>query len=95
MSSREVGSSVCVCVLVTWLCLTLCDPIYYSPPDSSVHGILQARILKSIHSFLWGIFRTQGSNPSLPHCRQIFFLLSEPPKKTEGSPGRVVGNKGN
>ena len=27
-----------------------------------------------------GIFPTQGSNPGLPHCRQIF-LLSEPPGK--------------
>ena len=28
------------------LCLTLCDPMDYSPPGSSVHGILQARILE-------------------------------------------------
>ena len=27
-------------------CLTLCNPMDYSPPDSSVHGILQARILE-------------------------------------------------
>ena len=27
-------------------CLTLCNPIYCSPPDSSVHGILQVRILE-------------------------------------------------
>ena len=27
-------------------CLTLCDPMGYSPPGSSVHGILQARILE-------------------------------------------------
>ena len=27
-------------------CPTLCDPIDGSPPDSSVHGILQARILE-------------------------------------------------
>ena len=33
-------------VLVTWLCLTLCKPMYYSPPGSSVHGILQAGILE-------------------------------------------------
>ena len=26
------------------LCLTLCDPMDCSPPGSSVHGILQARI---------------------------------------------------
>ena len=28
------------------LCPTLCDPMDYNPPGSSVHGILQARILK-------------------------------------------------
>ena len=28
------------------LCPTLCDPIYGSPPGSSVPGILQARILE-------------------------------------------------
>ena len=27
-------------------CPTLCDPMDYSPPGSSVHGILQARILE-------------------------------------------------
>ena len=27
-------------------CLTLCDPMDYSPPGSSVHGILQARLLE-------------------------------------------------
>ena len=31
---------------VTQSCLTLCDPVDCSPPGSSVHGILQARILK-------------------------------------------------
>ena len=28
------------------LCLILCNPMDYSPPGSSVHGILQARILE-------------------------------------------------
>ena len=27
-------------------CPTLCDPVIYSPPGSSLHGILQARILE-------------------------------------------------
>ena len=27
-------------------CLTFCDPMDCSPPDSSVHGILQAKILE-------------------------------------------------
>ena len=31
---------------VTQLCLTLCDPIGSSLPGSSLHGILQARILE-------------------------------------------------
>ena len=33
-------------VLVTQSCLTLCDPMDYSPPGPSVHGILQARTLE-------------------------------------------------
>ena len=36
-------TSVC---LLTQSCPTLCDPMSYSPPDSSVHGISQARILE-------------------------------------------------
>ena len=27
-------------------CPTVCDPVDYSPPGSSIHGILQARILE-------------------------------------------------
>ena len=33
-------------MLVSQSCLTLCDPMDCSPPGSSVHGILQARILE-------------------------------------------------
>ena len=33
-------------VLVTQSCQTLCDPVDYSPLGSSVHGILQLRILE-------------------------------------------------
>ena len=39
-------------VLVDWpvsvaqSCLTLCNPVDCGPPGSSVHGILQARILE-------------------------------------------------
>ena len=35
-------------VLVAQLCPTLCNPMDYSPPSSSVHGILQTRILQWI-----------------------------------------------
>ena len=36
---------VCPCVLSRFSRVQLCDPMDCSPPDSSVHGILQARIL--------------------------------------------------
>ena len=43
-----------------------CDPKNCSPPGSSVHGILQARILEWVATlFLQGVFLTQGSNPRL------------------------------
>ena len=35
-----------MCVLVAQSCLTLWDPVDCSPPGSSVHGILQVRILE-------------------------------------------------
>ena len=34
------------CVLVTQSCPALCDTMDCSPPGSSVHGILQARMLE-------------------------------------------------
>ena len=47
------------------------------PPGSSVHGILQARILEWVAiSLLQGVFPTQGSNPGLLHRRQILYSLS-------------------
>ena len=45
------------CYLVTKLCPTLCDPTDHSPPDSSVHGISQARILEWLV-----IFFSRGSS---------------------------------
>ena len=44
-------------------CPTLCNPMNCSPPGSSVHGILQARILEWVtRPSSRGIFLTQGSN---------------------------------
>ena len=46
--------------LVVQLCPLLCDPMDCSPPGSSVHGILQARILEwRSHPLLQGIFLTR------------------------------------
>ena len=39
-----------VWVCVQFLSLTLCHPIDYSPPGSSVHGISQAKILERVDS---------------------------------------------
>ena len=35
-----------ICCLVAKSCPTLCNPMDYSPPASSVYGISQARILE-------------------------------------------------
>ena len=52
---------------VTKLCLTLCNPMDYNPPGSSVRGILQSRILEWVAiSFSKGSL-TQGWNPRLLH----------------------------
>ena len=67
----------CCCCLVAKSCLTLCDPMDYSLPGSSVHGIFQARILEWVAmASSRGIFPTQGLNPGLLHSRQILYQLS-------------------
>ena len=64
--------SIIACVLSHFsrvqLFAVLCE--LYSPPGSSVRGILQARILENLvgcHTLLQGIFPTQGSDLSLLH----------------------------
>ena len=42
----EIIATMCVRAKLIQLCPTLCDPMDHSPPSSSVHGILQARILE-------------------------------------------------
>ena len=57
-----------VLCLVTQSCLTLCDPMDCSPPGSSVHGILQSRILEWI-LFLENIFYPFSRGSSWPRNR--------------------------
>ena len=63
---RNRVNRICVCGQIDMLCcakslqlcLTLCNSMDYSPPDSSVHVIIQARILE------WGaMFSSRGSSP--------------------------------
>ena len=66
------------------LCLTLCDPMGYSPPGSSVHGVFQARILEwGCYFLLQGAFLTQGLNPCLLCALhwQVDSLPQSPPGK--------------
>ena len=57
--------------VMSWL---FSDSKDYSPPDSSVHGISQARINGvGCHFLLQGVFWIQGSNPCLLHCRRSLY----------------------
>ena len=63
--------------LVSQSCPSLCKPMGYSSPGSSVHGISQGKNTEmGCHTLFQGIFPTQGLNPGLPHCRQILYHLS-------------------
>ena len=67
----------CMC-LVAQLCLTLCNPMDCSPPGSSVHGILQARILEWVAMSL--DLPDPGIKPQSP-ALQAVSLPSEPSGK--------------
>ena len=65
------------CVLSPQSCLTLCNLMDYSPPDSSVHGDSSGKITGVVcHALLQRMFPTQGLNQGLLHCRQILYHLS-------------------
>ena len=77
---------VCTHVKLLQLCLTLCDPTDRSPPASSVHGILKARILEwAAVSFSRG--SSQARNGTQVSCigRQIVFTTEPPSKPLEKS----------
>ena len=44
-TQAETGT-IDVCAKLLHSCLTLCHPVDYNPPGSSVHGFLQARIVE-------------------------------------------------
>ena len=69
-------------VLVAQLCPTPCDPMDCSPPMLLCpQNPLGKNTGVDSHSFLQGIFPTQGSNLGLLHFRQILYHLSH-----QGSP---------
>ena len=77
--------------IVNWLwvhakslqsCLTLCDPMDCSPPRSSVHGILQARILEwvPVPSSRASLQPRDGTNSRLQHWQSDSLQLVPPGK---------------
>ena len=81
--TQPIWTDIAVCVvlcLVVQLCLTLCNPVACSPPGSSVHEILQARLLEWV-----AIPSSKGSSQprdwTLSPALQAHSLLSEPPGK--------------
>ena len=65
-----------LCFPLAQPCPTLCDPMDWSPPGTSVREDSSGRNTGvGCHALLRGAFN-QGSNPSLPHCRQTPYHLS-------------------
>ena len=71
---------VSVCVLIAPSPPTLCHPMDCSLPGSSVHGILQARILEWVAIPFSGDLPNLGIEPRSPALQADSFL-SEPPGK--------------
>ena len=65
-------------MLVAQSCPTLCDPIGYSPPGSSVHGVLQARVLEWVAIPFSRDLPDLGIESQSP-ALEADSLLSEPP----------------
>ena len=69
--------SICTLLcLVSRPCLTLCDPMNYSPPGSPVRDSPSKNTGAGCHVLHQGIYPTQDSNPGLPHCSWVLYHLS-------------------
>ena len=73
----------CLCAQSLQLYLTLCDPMDCSQPGSSVHGVLQARILEWVAMSSPRDFPKLGIKPTSPVSPvfQADSLPSDPPGK--------------
>ena len=67
---------VCVCAQSLQSCRTLSDRIYCTPQGSSVHGILQARILEWVAMTSPGDIPNPGIEPTSPALQVDSLLLS-------------------
>ena len=81
---KRLSVSYVFSLLVTQSCLILCNPTVCNQPGSSVHGILQARIVEWV--VIPGDFPNPGIKPGFP-ALQADALPPEPPGKiTSSSP---------
>ena len=73
-------SLICVHAKSLQLCPTLCDPMDCSPQGSSVHGIVQARILEWV-----AISSSRRSSP--PRARTwVSYIANSLPSESPGKP---------
>ena len=80
-TDKEDWTHLCVSAKSLQLYLTLCNPMDSSPPGSSVHGILQARILEWV-----AMASSRGTSQprdqtciSWDSCTAGGFFTTEPP----------------
>ena len=87
----DIKQLICImnCIMllctVTQSCLTTCNSTGCSLPGSSLHGVLQARILGWMPFPSPGDLLNQGLELGLLHCRQILYHLSH-----KGSPSYML-----
>ena len=64
-------------------CPALCDPMGYSPPGTTVHGIFQARILSGLPFPTPGDLPDAGIKPASPESPALVgrFFTTAPPRK--------------
>ena len=81
----------CCCCLVTQSCPTLCDSMDCSPPGSSAHGILQARIILQWVAISFSRGSSQPRDWTRDSC--VSFIASR--YFTTDSPGKPINPHSN
>ena len=77
---RTISISMLACMLQS--CLTVCDPVDCNPTGSSVHGILQARILERV-----AVLSCRGSSQP----RDLIRFLMSPALQADSLPAKLPG----
>ena len=63
--------------IIAQLCLTLCDPMDYSPPGSSVHGISRQEFWRELPFPSPGDFPDPGIEPRSPALAGWLFNVGD------------------